>query len=252
MNYKYYMKSDIGTTYRQNQDMAMVKTIRTRSGRAFMGIVCDGMGGMADGGGASGFVVSAVENWFEKEFPKQAEQGQEAILSGISGVISMSNRHILELGKERQAASGTTLSLLLILDGKYYVAQLGDSRVYLSSGGGLVQITEDHSYVMDKVRQGLMTREEAESSHSRNIITRCIGCTEDAAADFFTGDVNRGDMFLISSDGFHGGVDIESMNRIFSPCRRIHALKRTILSAIDQRKKNGEKDNITALVVMAV
>lgn len=73
-----------------------------------------------------------------------------------------------------------------------------------------------------------------------------------AIADYFTDDVSQGDVFLISSDGFHSGVDINRINDIFGSCRRLHEIKKSILTAINDRKENGEKDNITALAVMAI
>lgn len=256
MDFRYYLKSDIGTTHEQNQDGAFAGIAKTAEGKVFFGVVCDGMGGMADGGFASGYVIGAVRDWFERRLPELAEAKvlETSLYSELSGVISGCNSVLYERGVQQGAAMGTTMSLLIITGEKYFAVQLGDSRVYRRSGGFLSQVTRDHSYVMDMVDMGLMTHSEAISSKNRNILTRCIGCKAQVEADFYTGEVMEGDLFLISSDGFHGGSDPEAVDTLLGGAAGIKEsnMKKCILSAIDQRKASGEKDNITALAVLTV
>lgn len=255
MNYRYYLKSDIGTTHSRNQDTAFAEVTKTPSGRAFIGIVCDGMGGLSDGDMASSYVVSKLSWWFENVFAATlSEASDDVIFNVLSGVISDCNRYIVETARSKCSLSGTTLSLLIISGGKYYIAQLGDSRIYMCSGDRMTQLTSDHSYVMSMVEQGLMTESEAIVSSDRNILTRCIGCEESVSADFYLGTVGKGDYFLITSDGFHSRTSVSDIENIF--CRRsvrdIAEIKRNILSTIESRKLRGEKDNITALAVLVV
>lgn len=163
----------------------------------------------------------------------------------------MCNHELFRLGVQRNAAMGTTLSALLIVGWDYYIAQLGDSRIYRQWGELSELLTRDHSYVMDMVQKGMMTENEAACSKQRNVLTRCVGCKESISADFYTGCVSHGDIFLISTDGFHGGMDLGRVGAVMLSVRA-HNMKGSILSAIDERKKSGEKDNITALAVQLV
>ena len=255
MNYRYYLKSDIGTTHAVNQDSAFAQVKNTALGKAFIGVVCDGMGGMSDGEYASGLVSGAFMDWFREFSPCNSDgRMQERLFADWDVLISRCNDELYRLGVRQHAAMGTTLSALLILDGGYYITQLGDSRVYHRSGGSLAQLTRDHSYVMDMVQKGMMTEREAVSSKQRNILTKCVGCAADIAADLYSGCVSQGDVFLMSTDGFHSGTGLEAINRIIGADSAVKrsGLKGCILSAIKERKKNGEKDNITALAVQVV
>lgn len=252
MNYKYYLKSDIGTTHSVNQDSAFALVKNTALGKAFIGVVCDGMGGMSDGDYASSLVSDTLSEWFSEFSPVDSAIAiQDQIFPEWETLITRCNRDLYELGVNQHAAMGTTLSVLLLINHEYFITQLGDSRVYHQSGDSLVQITRDHSYVMDMVQKGMMTEREAFTSKQRNILTKCIGCTGEVTADFYCGTVERGDIFLMSTDGFHSGTDLEEIGSIIAPARvlRHSGLKNSILSAIDERKRSGEKDNITALAV---
>lgn len=255
MNYKYYLKSDIGTTHAVNQDSAFALVKSTAVGKAFIGVVCDGMGGMSAGDYASGLVSDAFMRWFREFSPDvSADSIQDRIFSEWDGIVTSCNRELYQLGVNQHAAMGTTLSVLLIIGGEYFITQLGDSRVYHQSGGSLIQLTRDHSYVMDLVQKGMMTEREATASKQRNILTKCVGCAGEITADFYSGNACQGDIFLMSTDGFHSGTDLEAIGMVINPdiARRHSGLKGSILSAIDERKRNGEKDNITALAVQLI
>lgn len=252
MNYKYYLKSDIGTFHAVNQDSAFAQMKGTAMGKAFLGVVCDGMGGMSYGDYASSVVSGAFMRWFKSFSPKSSsEEIQSWLFAEWDELITWCNDELFGLGVHRNAAMGTTLSALLISGGKYYIAQLGDSRVYYRGRGSPVLLTRDHSYVMDMVQKGMMTESEAAASKRRNILTKCIGCADSVTADHYTGGVSQGDIFLLSTDGFHSGTDLDRMSMIMNGVRN-RDLKGCILSAIDERKNGGEKDNITALAVQLV
>lgn len=255
MKYKYYLKSDIGTTRCQNQDSAFAMIACTSIGRVFFGAVCDGMGGTADGGFASKYVTSALISWFDSRIKDIAvsEKLGDNLFGEWNAVISRCNSELYQMSIERNAGMGTTASLLLIADCKYYTAHLGDSRIYHYSGGVMRQITHDHSYVMELMQKGMLTESEALASSERNVLTKCIGCAADTTADMDCGSVLLGDIFLLSSDGFHGGLDVSDMTRVMrctDDLKKYHA-KKVILSAIEERKQRGETDNITALIVQA-
>lgn len=256
MKYKFYYKSDIGTARPSNQDCAYAKCLKTRIGESFMGIVCDGMGGLSSGEIASQTVVGIFSDWFDNEF--------RYILSGDglfpniccqwSGLIKSAHKQLTAYITNSGSELGTTLSVLLIVNGCYYAAQIGDSRIYMCRDNLAQQVTNDHSYVADLARNGLITFDEASVSTEKNVLTRCIGSMDEFAPDFYTGEVCGGDFFLISSDGFHGGIVAREMSVIVENINSsdIKEVKNRLERRIEQKKQHGERDNITALCVKVV
>ncbi len=256
MDFLFYTVSDIGTTRKTNQDRVYAKKIKTNLGTAFMGIVCDGMGGLACGEVASSTAIRNFSEWFEDEF--RYISGESCNAENISAqwerLIESVQMELEEYGVQNKVSVGTTLSALLIVSGIYYIAQIGDSRIYLLRGGALKHVTTDHSYVMELAEKGLMTYDEACVSKQKNVLTRCIGSDERFGADFFCGEALLGDGFVISSDGFHGSVTDDEMSRILS---RIFSggardFKAEINCAVKEKIRRGEKDNISVICVKLI
>lgn len=256
MNFLFYTVSDIGATRRTNQDRVYAKKLRTSLGNAFMGIVCDGMGGLSDGEVASSAAVRSFSEWFEEEFRYVSSESCtiENIGAQWNRLIETVQRELEEYGARKNASVGTTLSALLIVSGNYYIAQIGDSRIYLCRNGTLRHITTDHSYVMELAEKGFMTYDEACVSKKKNILTRCIGSGERFGADFFCGEAEADDGFLISSDGFHGAVTDEKMSMIVSCIFSggVREIKAAVNCAVREKMLGGEKDNISVVCVKLV
>lgn len=254
MKFEYLFKTDIGTKRKSNQDFLCAETVDTAFGKAFLGVVCDGMGGLSFGEYASRTAAGFFTEWFRSEF--RYLMSTVALFENLrrqwSALVEAANRELLLFGKAQDARVGTTLSLLLLFAGKYYVAQVGDSRVYLGSERGLRQLTTDHSYVTEMAEKGLLTRDEARISAKRNELTRCIGATEETFADYFTGDAPAGAFFVLSSDGFHGRIKSDRLSEWFagyaglSPRKKARALEKMI----ERKKELGEKDNLSVLTVL--
>ena len=102
----------------------------------------------------------------------------------LSDAVNKANENILEYAQGHASASGmgTTLVAARFEDGKFTIAHVGDSRIYLMREGTLLQLTEDHSLVMEQVRRGIMTMEEARLSTAQHIITRALGAEDNAPA----------------------------------------------------------------------
>src|SRR5262249_7552411 len=98
----------------------------------------------------------------------------------------------------------TTISVLLLRGDHAFVAQVGDSRVYRMRGSRIEQITEDHTLVNYRVKQGLMTEEEARNSTAKNVITRAVGHKDYVQVDTFDAAAQAGDRYFLCTDGFHG------------------------------------------------
>lgn len=256
MKFDFCIKSDIGPVRNSNQDSAFADAVRTRKGKAFFGMVCDGMGGLSDGEFASKTVVELFKTWFEDEFEIVVAKPEFYNILRVQWSEMMNKSHdifIEHIGNTGKTM-GTTLSALLIIDGKFYAAQVGDSRIYLFRDNTAFQITSDHSYVAELAEKGLMTFDEANVAENKNILTRCIGNMSEFSPDFYSGEVFVGDCFSISSDGFHGGLIASEMNgilaEIFSDSGR--KIQKKLDEVVARKIFGGEKDNITAVCVKCI
>lgn len=261
-HYTVAAQTDVGTTKAVNQDSLTVKVANTACGEAAIAVICDGMGGLEQGEVASAVVVRAYEQWFLKEFPRLLARGfSETELEQIWRLLANDcNARIIDYGRERKSAMGTTLTVMLLLDGRYYVSHVGDCRIYVM-GDGMEQLTTDQTYVAREVALGHMTPEQARNDSRRNVLLQCIGTADSVEPDFLYGDLYDGDSFLICSDGFrHALNDTE----IYEYChtaledmewnvgRRLensHIMNDQIRYLIDVNKERGEKDNISAVLV---
>src|SRR5436853_6212733 len=109
---------------------------------------------------------------------------------------------------------GATIVSALVKDDFFSKAHVGDSRIYLLRGGELRQMTNDHSLVMEQVRRGLITREQAEKSEMQNIIIRALGSEETVTPDVDDMIALPGDILVLASDGLTKHVKDEWMQGI--------------------------------------
>ncbi len=139
-----------------------------------------------------------------------------------------------------------TLVAVTIENEKMFVVHVGDSRVYLFRENNLQQITTDHSYVMELVKIGSITREEAEVHPKRNIITRAIGIREDVEADTIIEDMKQGDKILLCTDGLSNMVSKGEMTKILiEQCSTEEKVKKLVVLA----NEKGGLDNISLILI---
>jgi protein phosphatase len=131
--------------------------------------------------------------------------------------------------------------------GSCYAAHVGDSRVYRVRLGEVIQVTEDHTLINYKLKQGLLTKEEAEKASGKNVITRAVGHKDYVQVDTADVDVTTGDRFLLCSDGLHGYFN--DNDREVSELCADGDLEECADACIALANQRGGKDNITALVV---
>lgn len=210
-------------------------------------VVADGMGGHAAGEVASEMAVQIIARHL-LALSSAVEEQAEAL---VSTAMQDANRAIFErmLAETEKQGMGTTASVMVLSDTGYLIGQIGDSRVYLLRDGGLTQITKDHSYVQEQVDAGLLTPEQARYHPYSNVITRCVGASDQVEADLFTGEVREGDVFLLASDGLTGMVDDHRLQALLlarsGPGRIVDSL-------IAEANERGGLDNITAIVIQVL
>lgn len=197
--------SDVGRKRSHNEDSCILCAPEDKAlakERGIMLAVADGMGGASAGEHASQLSLSVLtEDYFSDV--------AGSIPLRLNRAIARANSRIYLEGEENPEyhGMGTTLSSLTILGDCAYIAHVGDSRVYISRGDRLVQITEDHSLVAEQVRSGIISEEEARTHSLKNLITRAVGIKEDVEIDLFSLHIQRDDLFLICSDGLNNMVE---------------------------------------------
>lgn len=235
-----YAVTDVGLYRNMNQDFVYSSTEPLGSLDNLF-IVADGMGGHNAGDFASRFLVDRLVTFFEQEYPEKDIHG--IIKEGIRKV----NRELFEETNQDPALSGagTTLVVATVKGSVLYVANIGDSRLYLLRDE-LEQITKDHSYVEEMVALGKMRRGSRDYMEKRNIITRAVGTDGDVDIDLFAMKLRPKDMILMCSDGLSNMVDEFEMEYIL---RTEDGLQRKAESLVEAANRSGGNDNISVILI---
>jgi PPM family protein phosphatase len=222
-------------------------------------VVCDGMGGAAAGEVASRVAVEAVLKSVCGPRPAVASRDTDPGLSAdesemsemLRDAISDANHMVFSQASNdsRLHGMGTTLVALLVQGETVLVAHVGDSRCYRLRDGELEQLTRDHSLVDEQVKLGQLTREEADRSPLRNVITRAVGSQRSVSAEISQLESAPGDLFLLCSDGLTREL---TDGRIESMLQKADDLDASCKELIDASNEAGGRDNVTCVLVRAV
>ena len=236
---KAFSLTDIGEKRQINQDYVFCS--ETAIGKLpNLFIVADGMGGHNAGDYASRFCVEFFKQQIE-------ESNLELPVSSIEAALKETNASLKSIADEQAELEGmgTTFVVATILDKEMYVANIGDSRLYVISQE-MKQITEDHSLVEAMVKTGELDREQARVHPSKNVITRALGTNEYLEPDFFEVSLEVGDVVLMCSDGLTNMLEDEAIERIIKENDNLESAAQTL---VDCANKNGGKDNIAVIII---
>ncbi|GCF11940.1 PP2C family protein-serine/threonine phosphatase [Dictyobacter arantiisoli] len=195
-------QTDIGQKRLTNEDSMLSvlpsdPDIMQQRGALF--IVADGLGGHAKGEEASKLITEEVNILY------YANQGPD-LNTTLLHAVEQANRILVEQNTSEGRTveiMGTTCIAAVLHNETAYIANVGDSRAYLIHEGEIKQVTLDHSFVVEQIREGKITPEEAKTHPQRNVITRCMGVPE-VAVDLFTEHISHGDTLVLCSDGITG------------------------------------------------
>ncbi|MCI5918705.1 MAG: Stp1/IreP family PP2C-type Ser/Thr phosphatase [Roseburia sp.] len=236
---KTFSMTDIGKRREMNQDY--VFTSETAVGNLpNLFLVADGMGGHKAGEYASRFTVDTIV-----ESVKASRETEPVAI--MKEAVTKANELLIEEARadEKKSGMGTTIVVATILGKKLYVANVGDSRLYLVNRE-ISQITRDHSLVEEMVRLGEMDKAEAKDHPDKNVITRAIGAIPDVVIDFFEVELEEEDTVLMCSDGLTNMIEDEDIKKIILTQRDIaEKAEKLVVTA----NENGGKDNITVVVI---
>ncbi len=257
-------RTDIGKKRKVNQDTFFCEYY---DNGMMLAVVCDGMGGAAGGGIASGVAcksfVECITDFAEQFSPgeKLTRTDERIIRKVLLDGVDCANRAVFDMTVEDPSlrGMGTTLVATLVCGRTLFTVNVGDSRMYLIRGGEAEQITKDHSYVQYLVDTGKMTAEEAKQSINRNIITRAVGTDTSVEADIYltrlpalTPGETQDHVGLLCSDGLTNHVSPEEISEVLKHACAVEGdrqLGHIAEMLIDMANEGGGSDNITAVII---
>ena len=247
--------TDKGDFKRVNQDSAAAAVGRSVNGESAFAIVCDGVGSFERSEVASAYVVKRFIDWYDNLYVNTDNIADEDTFCNVlyetwRKLVEEINEGVYTYAAGHGMKLGTTMSCVLVRNGYYYIMHIGDSRVY-SLTDGIKQITEDHTLTEREVSNGTLTAEAAKTDKRRHVLTRCIGSRERVRGDFFTGGIAAPAKILVCSDGFRDKITEEQIYKMLYGNKTVKKEKITkgAEKVISYVRKNGEKDNITAVII---
>jgi len=245
----YFAVSHIGLKRARNEDAHAVyesTSIGSANGKAYLFGVADGMGGHPCGDKASSMACSGLKDFFN-EWNDRIDAVESA--DKLERLAFSIDARIREYGTldENCTEMGTTLSALLITDSFGATVQVGDSRIYRLRNGSIRLLTTDHTFVQEMIDEGELSVESASNHPLRHLLMQVLG-TGDPLEKADTGiiEIADGDRFLLSSDGLHGLLSLETIQKKMAAGNSPREAAEQLLQAALQE---GGKDNITAIVV---
>jgi protein phosphatase len=240
--------SDAGRVREHNED-----TIGTDAAIGLV-VVADGMGGYKAGEVASGIAVRTVmgllKDAVEREDLSARDDGIGLSRPGIllRDAITRANKIIHHTARTQANCEGmgTTVVAGLFFDDKLTIAHVGDSRMYRMRGDEFTQVTQDHSLLQELIARGFYTPEEAQRATSKNYVTRALGVESTVEVDITEIPVEKGDVFLLCSDGLSDMVDDGDIKLTISTFgANLQTLARQLVLLGND---NGGRDNISVVL----
>jgi Serine/threonine protein phosphatase len=232
---------DLGQKRKENQDYVFISDVPVGN-LSNLFVVADGMGGHNAGAFASRSTVETLLEYIGKTKERNP-------VNIIRSAIRAANVALFQKAQEDTSliGMGTTLVVATIVGNCLYVANIGDSRLYVVSEE-IQQVTKDHSLVEEMIRIGELNREEARSHPDKNIITRAVGVNSDVEIDFFDFKLSKNDIVLLCSDGLSNMVKDNEIKEIIKTGSDLPTITSCL---VGKANENGGKDNIAVILIEA-
>lgn len=220
--------SDLGKNRKNNEDSYYCQE------NSNLFIVADGLGGHSAGEIASDMATQYI-----------VRQNPQSI-DDLIKVIAESNNHVYTEAKKLKNDMATTISSLIVKDSKAYIGHVGDSRIYLIRGETVYRLTDDHTPVMESLRAGLITEEQAKYHPLKHMLSRTIGTHPQVEVDALTIDIEENDFFIMCTDGLSNVVNENDMYDIYKKTENINNIPQQLVDLANHR---GGPDNITVVCI---
>jgi protein phosphatase len=243
-------QTDVGRRRKLNEDNFLVDT------EANLFAVCDGMGGHNAGEVASKLAIETLGAFIRRSHKEKEitwPYGLDVNLSfdgnRIKTAIKLANKRVFKAADNRDdyTGMGTTAVAGIVNEDLLTVGSAGDSRCYVVSGGKLVQVTRDDSWVSAAWAEGILNAQEIERHPLRNVITKAVGAKEDIEIDVVERKLLTGDLVLICSDGLHSMISDEKIQAALVPVPA--SLEEGVAKLIAAANEAGGKDNVSVVLV---
>lgn len=225
-----------GREAEKNQDSVVLQQTLTRRGRVLLAAVCDGMGGAACGGEASGYAAEQLRTWYYTELFAMIRKNKRywVIRRSLDRLVFHMQREMKRYAAQEEISLGTTMTVLVLWERTWLLWHLGDSRAYRLRGRRMEQLTEDH--VQDAGK-----------------LTKCLGSFGSFTPQHRMGVLKPGEGILLCSDGFRRRVDGEELQAVMNPRELTgeERIGRRLKEIGETCMKRGEKDNLSAVYVRA-
>lgn len=220
-------------------------------------LVADGMGGHAAGEIASKLAVDTIEAFLadtktsdvNRTWPFPIDPSISLDQNRLKAAFRLANRRIAQAMDDNEALRGMATTAAALLFGTAHepaIAHVGDSRIYVWRQGQLQQVTQDHSWVSEQVRAGIMSEADARRHPWRNVVTRALAGGDDPDVDVASLPVQSGDRFLICSDGLSSVVTNDTIEDSLSAHQDLDTMCQTLIAAANAA---GGPDNITVAIL---
>ena len=240
---QYWALSDPGMVRAQNQDAYQVVQLDRNT---VLGVVCDGMGGAKSGNVASSLAVDVFVEEIRRTWASYLDQ--EKVDQMLKSAVKLANFTVFDQSQQFEEfdGMGTTLVAVLIKGRNATIVNVGDSRAYKVGRSGIRQVTRDHSLVQLMVDRGELTPEMARTYPGKNFITRAIGTEPIVICDVYHQDAQKGDFFLLCSDGLSNMMnEQEILFEVLHGVNKQNCCQRLLEIA----KNRGAPDNVTSVLI---
>ncbi len=237
---KTFSITDIGRKRKVNQDF-VYSSERLVGPLPNLFLVADGMGGHNAGDYASRLAVETIVERSRGSLETNPLRVLDEAVQSANGLVRQRAQEAPEL-----QGMGTTVVAAVIDGRELYVANVGDSRLYIVNSGEIRQITKDHSWVEEMVRRGGIGKAEARNHPDKNIITRAVGAEETVRIDFFQVLLQEGDVILMCTDGLTNMLEDEEIRMTLDGARDIVEKAQGLVRAANER---GGRDNISVVLI---
>jgi protein phosphatase len=221
-------------------------------------VLADGMGGYNAGEVASGIAVKTITNLVREGLARE-DLGSMDRGTGLTrpsivlrDAITRANKIIYQTARSQAECEGmgTTVVAALFYDNRISIAHVGDSRLYRQRGSQIAQVTMDHSLLQELVDRGFYSPEEAQRAANKNYVTRALGVEPQVEVEVQEHPVDKGDVFILCSDGLSDMVEDEDIRLTISTFGA--NLDTVAKQLIQLANENGGRDNVSVVLAQAV
>lgn len=221
--------------------------------RLGLAVLADGMGGYQAGEIASDIAVATVLREVSQHSAELAEQETPppyplSLREILRHAVLAANRAIYQAAEDQPEyrGMGTTIVAALWHESRLGIAHVGDSRLYRLRDGKIAALTTDHSVMQEWIKLGWCTPEQARRSPNRNLVTRALGINLDVDVEAQEVEVERGDLFLLCSDGLNEMLEDHAIQAILKHSQ--NDLEHAAAELIKAANAGGGVDNISVIL----